>query len=293
MPHRAPRLLDPTFPLPLDQPFTRRQAVEAGISDNRLGRLVKLGLLRRPVASVYVAAQAPDTLLLRTAVLALVVPPGSFVCDRTAAWLHGAAMARAPNEHLEVPQVSCFRPRYAGRLRNGVADSGERTVPPDDLVEVGGVLATTPLRTALDLGRLARTRDLAMAGMDALLALGSFTHEELLSEVPRFARQRGVRRLRALSPLADGGAQSPGESALRLRWYDAGLPRPRTQVPVPLGDGATWWLDMGLEDLRFAAEYDGKEWHTSSEQVEHDRRRRNWLQRRGGWAVEVFDRHGV
>ena len=70
---------------------------------------------------------------------------------------------------------SCLRYRSIGRrMRDGYADvlarSGERTLGPDDLMRVGGIWVTTPLRTALDLGRLLR-RDQALAGLDAMLRL--------------------------------------------------------------------------------------------------------------------------
>ena len=119
-------------------------------------------------------AHLPDSLALRTEVLRLVLPPGCFACDETAAWLHGADMALAPNSHLALPQVSFFRPADEGRLRNPLATSGERTVTPCDLTDVGGLLVTTPLRTALDLGRL-RRRDQALSALDAFLHLGLVT----------------------------------------------------------------------------------------------------------------------
>jgi hypothetical protein len=242
---------------------------------------------------VYVATQLPDSLALRASVLSLVVPPGSFVCDRSAAWLHGAPAALAPNEHLSVPPVSCFRPADGGRLRNGLAVSGERTVIASDLMELCGILVTTPLRTALDLGRLQPTRDLALAGLDAMLRLRLFDPLELVEAVDRFKGERGVRQLRYLAPLADGDAESPGESALRLRWYDAGLPRPRLQISIVVNGREIFRLDMGLEDWLFAAEYDGKEWHASDEQVEADDSRRLWLRMQRRWQIEVFGNQHV
>ena len=191
--------LDDRFPLPLDAPFTRTQALRAGLTDRRLRTLVGRGFLRRPVLGVYVAAHLPDSLALRTEVLRLVLPPGCFACDETAAWLHGADMALAPNSHLALPRVSFFRPADEGRLRNPLATSGERTVTPRDLTDVGGLLVTTPLRTALDLGRL-RHRDQALAALDAFLHLGLVTREELLDS-PRPLRGAAGRRPAALARL--------------------------------------------------------------------------------------------
>ena len=279
--------LGESFPLPYDVPFTRAQALAAGLTDIRLRRLVKRGLLRRLVPGVYVSAQAPDDLELRTQALRLVVPEGCFVCDETAAWLHGAPQAMAPNTHLAVPPISFFRPANGGRLRNGLVSSGERTLAPRDLMIIGGLSVTTPLRTALDLGRLRRP-DQALAAQDALLGLGVFTHEELLAAVERFARQRGVCQLRWLAPLADGRAESAGESVLRLRWYAAGLPRPQLQIEVVVDGVVKFRLDMGLEEWLFAAEYDGAAFHSSPEQRRHDDERRGWMRSQRQWHIEVF-----
>jgi len=284
--------LDGAFPLPLDAPFTRRQAIAAGLTDRRLALLVSRQQLRRPAAGVYVAARLPDSTELRARVIQLTAPPGSFVCDETAAWLHRATMALAPNSHLFVPKVCFFRPADAGRIRTPIATSGERTVTDDDLMVVGGVLTTTPLRTACDLGRL-RRRDHALAAMDALLSLGVFTREELLAAIAKFAKQRGVRQLRWLAPLADGRSESYGESVLRLRWYDAGLPTPQLQISVVVDGSEVFRLDIGLEELLFAAEYNGEEWHSSPLQVQRDATRRSWLEEERGWWIEEFTKVSV
>ncbi len=102
-----------------------------------------------------------------------------------------------------------------------------------------------------------------------------------------------MRQLRELAPLADGRAQSQGESALRLCWYDAGVPRPELQIPVLDGGREVFYIDIGLEELLFGAEYDGEEFHSSDEDEEHDDSRRDWLARRRGWAIEVFRKDGV
>ncbi len=287
-----PPLLDGSFPLPVDAPFTRQDALSAGLTDKRLHKLCADGYLRRPLRGAYVATQVPDTLELRAAILALVVPEGCFVTDRTAGWLHGAEMVLAPNDHLVVPQVSVYRPPDEGRLRNVLARSGERTLGPDDLMRVGGIWVTTPLRTALDLGRLLR-RDQALAGLDAMLRLERFSHEELLANVERLARQRGVVQLRALAPLADGRAESPGESVLRLRWLDAGLPRPDLQIPITEGGRVIFRLDLGLAELLFAAEYDGVEWHSSPEDRAHDEARRGWCEENRNYQIEAFRKENV
>ena len=286
-------LLDESFPLPLDRPFTRATAREAGLSDNRLTRLCAEGYLRRPLRNLYLPAQLPDSLETRIAALSLVVPAGCFLTDHSAAWLHAGDDALPPNAHLSVPQVSLFRPPGVRALRNGWTESGERTLLPRDLMSIGGLAVTTPLRTALDLGRLQKNRDVAMWGMDRMLGTEAFSLDEMLAELPRFKGERGIIRQRVLAPLADGHAKSFGEAALRLRWYDAGLPRPRLQIPIIVNGRVIFWLDMGLEDLLFAAEYDGELYHSDDEDVEHDERRREWLARNRSWVIEDFRRANV
>ncbi len=276
--------LDERFPLPLDAPFTTRMALAEGVTKAQLTALCRDGHLRRPIKGVYLACQVGDSIRLRAACLALVAPSDAVVCDRHAGWLAGAEMVLAPNEHLDLRPISMFRPSGAGRLRNTLADSGERNLIESDLMEIHGVLVTTPIRTTWDLGRLER-RDRAFSGMDAMMSLG-VDREEFLAGVERFKRMRWIRQLRTLAPWTDARSESPGESVLRLRWLDCALPTPTPQIKVYRNGEVVARLDMGHEPLRFAAEYDGAEWHSSPEQRRHDRERRGWLDRDFDWVIE-------
>ena len=274
------------------QPFTTAVARDLGLDAPTLFRLVRMGVLRHPVRDVYVPAAIPDSIDLRCRALGLVLPDDAFLCDRTAAWLHAGDRALAPNEHLTVPEVSCFRPSNRGRLRNKLVASGERGIRGRDLMTIGGLTVTTPLRTALDLGRLQPTADLKLHGMDTMLGLGHFSHEQLLREVPRFNRQRGVVELRVLAPLADAGSESFGETALRRRWHGAGLPSPQTQIPVRVHGREVYRIDLGLEELLFAAEYEGEQWH-GEDRWQYDEERRLWLEHQRGWVIGVFRKEHV
>jgi hypothetical protein len=285
-------LLGNDFPLPLDRPFTARQAAAVGVTRAVLRRLLRDHYIRRLVKGVFVAAQAPDSLMLRANALHLVVPEHAVIVDWTAVWLYTGVLP--PNQHLEVPPVSLFRPRGRGRLRNDLCSSGERTFGPGDLVTIEGLTVTAPLRTAWDIGRLA-PRDMAIGALDALLRMGDFSHEQLLGGVERFRRQRGVVQLRELAPLADARSQSTGESVLRLRWCDLpSLPRPEPQVPILDAHGREiYYLDLGVRELRFAVEYDGEEFHSSDEDVEHDTRRRSWIDQNRGWIIKPVRKENV
>jgi len=278
-------LLDDSFPLPLDEPFTFRQARANAVTSRNLAVLVEMGYLRRPVQGVYLAVQAGDSPKLRAQCIGLVVPKGAVVCDRHAGWLLGAEMILAPNEHLDLRPMTVFRPSGMGRLRNGLVDSGERNLTPHDIIEVDGIPVTTPLRTACDLGRN-RFAEPAIAALDSMLRLGAFSHEELLLAVDRHRGMRWVTTLRLTAPLADARAQSPGESVLRFRWIQAGLPEAVPQHEVWFR-GRLAILDLAAPELLYGAEYDGVEWHSSPEQVAHDRERRDALAE-GGWIIDPF-----
>ncbi len=231
--------------------------------------------------------QLGDSVELRARALRLVVPEDCVICDRHAGWLHGADMVLAPNEHLELRPVSVFRPSGLGRLRNGLTDSGERNLRSEDVMELHGLRVTTPLRTAWDLGRQ-RSRETALAGLDAMLRLGRFGRDDLVRGVPRFKGMRWVTVLRELAPLANGLAESPGESVLRLRWLDLTLPTPQPQVPVPVSDGLVLRVDLGNEDIRLGAEYQGWEWHGASDQVARDAERLTLLAEQQWVVVPVW-----
>jgi hypothetical protein len=238
-----------------------------------------------PIRGVFHAAHLDDGLDLRIACLRLVVPDDAVITDRTAGWLHGASMILAPNDHLSVPTVSMYR-RPGYRLRNKATSSGERSFGPDDVVELDGLRVTSPLRTACDLGRLLH-RDQAIGAMDSMTRVGRFDSAVLVVYAERFRGMRGMCQLRALAPLVDPRSQSPGESILRLRWRDClTLPPPTPQLCVQGPDGV-WYLDLGVEGLRYAAEYDGARWH-GPEQRAHDEYRRGWLTRTGEWIIDVF-----
>ncbi len=272
--------------LPADRPFTTTEGVELVRGRHALRVLRDKGLVETPLYGVHHLAGLSDSLELRLACVKLVMPADAVVCDRTAGWIHGAPRILAPGDHLVAPRPSVFLPDVGRRLRRDAVVSGSRSLQPHDVVELGGVLVTSPVRTALDLGRLLH-RDQALAALDSLLRLEIFSRTRLVAEVGRFKGMRGVRQLRDLAPLADGRSQSPGESILRLRWIDCSdLPRPELQVPVAV-PWTTYDVDLGLPELKFGGEYFGREWH-GPDRVEHDAARLAAMELHAGWSFEVF-----
>lgn len=71
------------------------------------------------------------------------------------------------------------------------------------------------------------------------------------------APSSGCRKARALLDLADDGAESAGETHLRFAFLRAGLPVPTTQIRIRTRLGE-YWSDLGWEEWRLVAEYDGR-----------------------------------
>jgi len=268
--------------LPTDRPFV---AADVDLSTNTLARLVVDGHLRRVVRGVFVDSSLPDTLALRAAAVGLVVAPHAVVTDRTAAWLHGVDVLR-PGDHLAVPDVQMFDRRPGRRTRRDTVRSGERTMRDFDVQVIGDLTVTTPLRTAMDLGRQ-RWPDRAFAEAEAMVRAG-VSVEDILHHLPRFAGYRWIRQFRELAPLLDPRPDSIPESVMRFQWLGTSAPRPEPQRPVIGPDGQTWRLDLGVDELFFAVEYDGEEFHTSEEDREYDAWRRAWIDANTPWLVKVI-----
>lgn len=276
----------------LGQPFTAAEAAAVGITAKQLRRMRRTGLVRTVLKGVFIDSASSDTIEMRAEALSKVAPAHCIITDRTAAWLLGADILGASGRDA-LPPVDVFRSQGHTRLRRTGCRSGTRTLDEDqDLQRVGGLLTTTPLRTALDLGRLLR-RGEAIGALDALRRVGRLETVDLSAELRRFKGARGVVQLRQLVPLSDPRAESPAESRSRLLLVDADLPAPEVQWEVRNDFGVVVYrLDLAYPDIKLAIEYDGEEFHTSQEDRTHDEMRRAYL-RRLGWTFVILTRKDV
>ncbi|MEU7585998.1 DUF559 domain-containing protein [Micromonospora sp. NPDC049230] len=129
----------------------------------------------------------------------------------------------------------------------------------------------------------------AVAIVDSLLGQKLTDRDTLAALAARNADRPGGRRARWVFDLADGGAESPPESHLRVRLVLGGLPRPAVQHPVRLPIGVVLHPDLAWPQYRVAVEYDGT-WHSDAEQLHRDRRRLNLLVNAGWLVLHVTSR---
>ena len=267
-------------------PFTRPEALDVGIREREWRNLSAEGWVREVVPGFFVDASLPDTLDLRLAIIRRAVGSEVVVARRTASWIQGLDLL----DHRgfpATPPVETVTKRAGNRPTNSlvlahVADDLLAT----DVTEIDGLRVTTPLRTACDLARFAPRSD-ALVAVDAYLHRGMVREQEMRKHLVRWKGRRGVRQAHTTLDLADPGSESGGESRMRLRLLDMGLPRPELQIPVyDLFGDVRFYLDMGWSRWMVGLEYDGAEFHPES-RIEHDKARRSWIEDRG-WTVRAF-----
>jgi len=140
----------------------------------------------------------------------------------------------------------------------------------DEVRTLDGVAATTPARTAFDLGRRKGLIS-ALTHLDALARATKLKAVDVESLVPRHPGVRGLVQLRATLRLMDGGAESPQETRTRLLVVRAGLPKPDTQIMVLDRFGYPYArLDMGYREFRVGIEFDGAQHWTDPAQRTKD-----------------------
>lgn len=267
-----------------DAPFTTTDALALGFRQDELTAAERERRLRRLMTGVYLRSDVPVTTEVRAQAAALATSPHVVMCDRTAAWILGVDVFRYAELDLE-PQLETYVLRGHRAVNRAECYGGTRDLEARDWMLIGGVRVTTPVRTALDLGCKLPRRE-ALAAMDALMRRHSFTVGDLVRELGRYRRRRGVIQLRQLIGLVDGRAESPGESWTRLEIADRGLPVPELQHWVTVDGVRTYRLDLAYPHARVAIEYDGEEFHSAPEDRAGDSARRQWL-RDHGWTVIV------
>jgi hypothetical protein len=226
---------------------------------------------RRVFHGVYISGEADLTASAKARAAWLSTGPRVTLAGVSAAAIHGTKWL---DGHAPAEIIRADRHRPAGI----VVRSDE--LSDDEVWLVAGMRVTTPARTAFDIGRRLPA-DTAIPIMDALLNATGIKSAEVSQIAESRPGARGVRRLRPLLELVDGGAESPKETTLRLLVVRAGVPPPQTQIVFP---ELRIRVDMGWPQWKVALEYDG---------LQHwaDARQRSWdieriaLLEAAGWVV--------
>lgn len=229
---------------------------------------------------VYLERNAGRTIYTNAVAAWLWTRKRGVIAGRAAAALHGAKWVGASTPIEIISEHT--------RRRPGVVVREER-IASDEITYFGELAVTTPVRTALDLGRHL-PRNAAVAHLDALAAATGVSAAEAFALAGRYRGARGVRLAHSALDLMDAGAESPRESALRLVLIDAGLPRPRTQVRVSDGVKKAF-IDMGYDEPMVGLDYEGGHHSSDREQYVYDIGRAELIERQGWIDIRVVAEH--
>ena len=248
---------------------------------------VRRGLLTRdqlrseawqsPFRGIYADSRLSITHRMRCVAAARwLLPPDTVIAGRSAALFHGG-LSPGDSDPVEVltPPVGRRRSSIGIAAHTGTWDA-------DDVQTLGVVPVTVPARTCWDVACWHDTVT-AVVVVDSLLARRAVTVPALVGYANDRLDRRGGQRLLRVAALADGGAESPQESRLRVRLVLDHIPRPTTQHVITDGGRFVARTDLAWPDLKVAVEYDGR-WHDTADQFERDRERLNRM-KSAGWVV--------
>jgi hypothetical protein len=268
------------MPTPAARPDVLRGRVFRGSTVVESGLLTRKQLRsavwRRLRQDVYVDAAVPLTHRVQITAVGLALPAGAGFTGLSAALLWGVPDIATADDPVEVVVGG------GARWHPGPGVVVRRTTFAPRLERVGRRPCTPRIDTAVGLIRHGDP-DEAVVLLDRLLAGGLTTLMDVRDAVADRPRGRGTDQARRVVGLADGHAESPQETRLRLLLIRSGLPVPVTQFRVFDGEGLVARVDLAYPDLRIAIEYDGL-WHAGRRAFLDDRRRLNRLTA-AGWVV--------
>lgn len=244
---------------------TRGQLLAAGWSRDRIRRWLAKGLLHRVHRGVYRFGHCAPSVEAAYLAAVLAAGDGAALCGFAAAHLLGARPRAAAPEITGPVDL---------RLRGVVT---RRLVPlaPEDVRVVGGIRATTPARTIVDL-----------AGVASLDALAEIAHRlsvrrrlgaaEVLAAMSRRGRVNGAAKLRAVYEGDTAVLLSRLERRFVAMLRAAALPAPETNRLVQ-----SFYVDCRWPASRLTVELLGYRFHASRHAWQRDQRRAREAYARG------------
>ncbi|MEC5183685.1 hypothetical protein RCH12_001140 [Cryobacterium sp. MP_3.1] len=154
------------------------------------------------------------------------------------------------------------RPASHARSKNGVLVHRSE-FEWEEIVEIDGVLVTSPARTLLDLARTVSFADAVVALDHALNPDRADPRvlvyaEELSEALARVVSARGLVRAQRAIDFARPNAANPGESLSRVSIFELGFPDPALQTRHPNPRGGWYFTDHEWLAFMVIGEFDGK-----------------------------------
>ncbi len=260
--------------------ITRRQAIEAGVTDNQIKKRVRAGRWRRARTGVFAVAGAPRTWEQGVLAAVLRAGDGAVASHSCAAVLHSF-----PDSVRELPEVTAPPGRHP-RIP-GVRVHRPALLPEHDVRVIGGIPVTSFARTLVDctghwsLGQIARA-------LDSGLVRNVVTLWSVERSLTALGQAPGRHPSKLWTLLAERGTEPiESESRPEIRMLrvlrDGGLAAPTQQHWVRFGKDR-FRLDLAYPRAKLAIEYDGWDTHRTRSAFDADRRRDRILAL-NGWVV--------
>lgn len=257
--------------------FTRADARAQDVPNSRLNATD----LRSPFSGTRVPA-AGASRHLELEVLLRQLPAHTVFCGATAAWIYGLALPLHVSATLDsVAYVAV--PRGARAIRRAGVVGRALDLTENDVASFGPWRVTSPARTLVDLAQTLDLRSL-VAVADQLISIATpfCSQAQLRGVARRFKAGRGARKLAECLQLANGLAESPAESMLRVILWEAGLPTPLVNEPLFDARGTfVARVDLLFAEFGIIVEYEGDHHRIDKEQWRRDITRIGKLQALG------------
>jgi hypothetical protein len=238
--------------------FTRKDALGIGHDDQSIRRAVRARIWRRvrvgaytfndlwpedPLAQYRLASRAATTKLGGRAAMS----------HTSAAVEHGLLLWQPDLTNVHVTRLD----GGAGRTEAGLVHHEGLTMP-SDVVLLRGLPVMTPARAALETASLG-TAEQAVVVLDSALHLGLTTPEEVTATYALMQSWPECRGLQVAVRMADGRAESVGESRSRWLFYLQRIPLPVLQYEVRDAAGRIVGItDFAWPEHRLLGEFDGR-----------------------------------
>ncbi len=199
------------------------------------------------------------------------VPPSGAMTGWAAAFIDGVDHLDGVNTHTMRPlPVPIALGRDVGRRRNDVATYDRERLPGQEVCVRSGIRVATRNRTAFDGARRAQDLTEAVVFVDACAHAGRVDLKHWCRYADDHPGWTGIAQVRQAAALADAAARSSWESRLRVFYIlEAGLPRPRVNVPVFDVDGKLIGIaDLLDEGAGLVTEFDGQDHRRRSQHRE-------------------------
>lgn len=260
------------------QPFPRFRALQAGIPR----ATVDSPAFRRLLHGIIVAADVPDSALLRVKAALACYFDSAYASHASAARVWRVPVQTRPQEHVTVPDDS-HRLRRAGVVTHRRAGAA--------VAVRHGVRVSVLVDLFVELAEELSLVELVVAG-DWMVRRHGVRIRDLRRAAQRGSGHAG-RLARRAATYVRAKVDSPMETRLRMLIVLAGLPEPVVNASVRVVDGEqVRRFDLSWPEVKVVVEYDGRHHVERIEQWEADLDRREEIDD-DGWRILVVVASGI